>query len=126
MSRITPQIMQKGLIIAQNGTPFRTGNARFNSLRVTPIPNGAMYQWNLSIAPYLPFLNNGTKYSTKHVGFFEKINDDLTAMLNAELNGLNYNINEASRNVSQTKANNPARQQTLRNALKNTTNYKYY
>jgi len=56
--------------IAQANTPFRTGNLRFNSVRYELLHNGFLIEAAYAPAPYIHYLNDGTRISKKHIGWF--------------------------------------------------------
>jgi len=55
--------------LARFYAPFDTGNLRYNAITVGDIPDGIGLNYDLSSAFYIYFLEEGTKYTTKHQGF---------------------------------------------------------
>lgn len=55
--------------LARDVAPEETGNVKFNAMRAITTPDGFAIVYSLADAFYIYFLEEGTRYSTKHVGF---------------------------------------------------------
>lgn len=59
------------LVAAKRIAPFDTGNLSINAIQIFRTPEGFKIVYNASIAPYVGYLEYGTKYSRENVGFIE-------------------------------------------------------
>jgi len=55
--------------MARYYAPIDTGNLRYNAINVDYTADGFVINYDLSSAYYIYFLEEGTKYTTKHQGF---------------------------------------------------------
>lgn len=61
--------MHVALGLARSMSPVDTGNVRYNAIQAQTTNDGFVIKYSLSDAFYIYFLEEGTKYSTKHKGF---------------------------------------------------------
>lgn len=70
MNKFSANTKRAFLDIARAETPIDTGHSRYNALRMFDFGENTLIKWDLRIAPYLAFLNEGTKYyNGVHIGF---------------------------------------------------------
>ena len=71
---INPQVnifndMKVAYGIAIRFSPYDTGNLRLNAIKTIIRPDGFTIRYSLDDAFYIYFLEEGTKYTKKHMGF---------------------------------------------------------
>jgi hypothetical protein len=59
--------------IARYYAPFETGNLRYNAIKAYDTSDGFSIDYDLSSAFYTYFLEEGTRYSTRHQGFIANL-----------------------------------------------------
>ena len=59
--------------IARYYAPFETGNLRYNAIQAYDTSDGFSIDYDLSSAFYTYFLEEGTRYSTRHQGFIANL-----------------------------------------------------
>ena len=70
MNKFSANTKRTFLEIARAETPIDTGHSRYNALRMFDFGENTLIKWDLRIAPYLAFLNEGTRYyNGVHIGF---------------------------------------------------------
>ena len=118
--------------IARDIAPFDTGNLRFNAIRLIIQPWGFSIEYLLNVAPYILWLQRGTKFSDTHKGFIDDTANAIALYTRNKIQGIKNNLNATRNRVAQTAVNNPARNQrflqglaykpgkTFKKALRNT------
>lgn len=108
------------LIIAQDIAPKDTGNLAFNGIHINDLANGFVIQYRSEIAPYVGYLEDGTKFFNKHEGFIsDKTTKAIMSYLNSYYNGGDTNLNDTKERISQLARDNPARQDRFLKSLRN-------
>ena len=74
-------LINRAKIIAQNNSPFDTGNLRFNAITAQRLGNGGRVRINGRDAYYAQFLQEGRGYSNKHAGFVDLIRSEIESMI---------------------------------------------
>jgi len=85
--RYTQQVKQAGADICKMETPMAQvngGNARYRAFKYYDFGDKVVYFWQLSQAPYLVFMNEGTRFYKGHwVGFTRRAFAGVVALANA-------------------------------------------
>ena len=85
--RYTQQVKQAGADICKNETPMAQvngGNARYRAFKYYDFGDKVVYFWQLSQAPYLVFMNEGTRLYKGHwIGFTRRAFAGVVALANA-------------------------------------------
>jgi hypothetical protein len=109
--------MRDCVTIAQSIAPFETGNLRFNAIRLIIQPFGFSIEYLLNVAPYILFLQRGTKFSDTHKGFIDDTVNAIALYMRNKVQGIQNNLNATRNRVAQTAINNPARNQRFLQGL---------
>jgi hypothetical protein len=57
--------------IARSAAPYDTGNLRYNAIKSELVYNGFNIIYDLTEAFYIYFLEEGTKFTQRHIGFIQ-------------------------------------------------------
>lgn len=115
------QLALDGLLLARDIAPKDTGNLAFNAISMRYTHNGFKIFYSGQKAFYLGYLQEGTKYTTKHKGFIDMTATAISAHITAMLNGHYNNLNATRKRLSQW-ADTERRQQRLVSSLEFTRN----
>jgi len=63
------QDMKTCLGLARSVSPYKSGNVRFNAMSAYQTNDGFAIRYSLADAFYIYFLEEGTRYTTRHQGF---------------------------------------------------------
>lgn len=97
-------------LIAKDIAPKDTGNLAFNSIRTFTTPRGFKVVSLGHIAPYNIYLEDGTRKSGKHVGFFyQNTAYAITRYIYDYYNGQQSNLSSTYKSVAKASIGNPAR-----------------
>lgn len=110
--------MQDCLDIARGLAPKDTGNLAFNAITTQQLHNGFAIVYNEHSAFYVNFLEEGTKFMDKHVGFIEtRTCEAIDKFLKGKLTNEQYSSNMDREALKQLSADSPARQERYLDSL---------
>lgn len=82
------ELATQAFVLAKSIAPFDTGNLMFNGMQLIREPHRFGIRYKGTTAPYIHYLEKGTKYSTRHKGFISvKTHDAILGLINAKRNG---------------------------------------
>ncbi len=80
-SRDIINLLNKGVTIARNNSPYETGNLKFNAIKKRRVNKGGLVRIDGRDAYYAQFLQEGRGYSDIHQGFVDLIRSEIEAMI---------------------------------------------
>ena len=108
------------LMLARDIAPKETGNLAFNAISMRYTSNGFKIRYDGQKAPYLEYLQEGTKFSQKHKWFIDMTATAISAHLTGALNGHYNNLNATAKRLEQWATDTPERQELLKKSLAQT------
>jgi hypothetical protein len=109
----------RSLALAKQIAPYDTGNLAFNGIKVVMTNTGFRIDYIDRAAPYVEYLEEGTRHSGKHVGFISQN----TVYAVTKLVHDTYNNRKSSETINykllaEKSKNNDARKEMLLNQLR--------
>ena len=113
------QLRNESKVIAQNLTPFDTGNLRYNAMRAYNTPTGFRLTSLFTAAFYGGILDtHGVRGGDKHKGWWSTgVYTAVATYIHSSLNNRQSSFEQANANVSKFAANDPERRARFYNSM---------